>query len=219
MNCRWLLVPLVGIPITCFAATAFAQSEQTWNVDVASGVTATTGDISNRLTTGWNVDLGAGYAFNRTLELEGHFAINGLGVSSQVLQTLQVPDGNASLMSLTAGPKVHFPIASSVRGYVVGGVGWYRRNVEFTQPTVGLVDIIDPWWGYLGSAIVPTNQVIGSVSRNSWGVNGGGGVSVELGQSGAAVFAEVRYHYAHINPSPTAIVPVTFGVTFTGRQR
>ena len=43
---------------------------------MARGVTATTGDISNRLTTGWNVDLSAGYAFNRTLELECHFAIN-----------------------------------------------------------------------------------------------------------------------------------------------
>jgi hypothetical protein len=66
---------------------------------------------------------------------------------------------------------------------------------------------------------VPTNQVIGSVSRNAWGVNGGGGVSVELGQSGAEVFAEVRYHYAHISPTTTAIVPVTFGIKFNGRQR
>jgi hypothetical protein len=42
-------------------------------------------------------------------------------------------------VTLTVGPKIHFPIANSVRGYVTGGAGWYRRRVEFTQPTVGLI--------------------------------------------------------------------------------
>src|SRR5258707_1070007 len=106
-------------------------------------------------------------------------------------------------MSLTVGPKVHFPIASNVRGYVVGGAGYYRRKVEFLQPTVGVVDIIDPWWGYLGSVLVPANQVLGSVSENAWGVNGGGGVTVMLGTSGVELFGEVRYHYAHTTPTKT----------------
>jgi hypothetical protein len=126
-----------------------------------------------------------------------------------------MPDGNARVMSLTVGPKVHFPIARSLSGYVAGGAGWYRRTVDFTQPTVAVVDIIDPWWGYIGSEIVPANQVLGSVSRNAWGVNGGGGVSVALGHGGTELFAEVRYHYAHINPTRTAVVPVTFGLRFT----
>jgi hypothetical protein len=38
---------------------------------------------------------------------------------------------------------------------------------------------------------VPANQILGSVSDNAWGVNGGGGVSVALGESGAELFAEV----------------------------
>jgi len=74
------------------------------------------------------------------------------------------------------------------------------------EPTVGVIDIIDPWWGYVGSAIVPANQIIGSVSDNAWGLNGGGGVTYGLGQSGAEVFAEVRYHYyAHTTPTITSI--------------
>jgi hypothetical protein len=121
-------------------------------------------------------------------------------------------------LSLTVGPRIHFPIASNVRGYVAGGAGWYRRTVEFTQPTLAVVDIIDPWWGYLGSEIVPANQVLGSVSNNAWGVNGGGGVSVVIGHSGAELFAEVRYHYAHTSPTTTSIVPVSFGIRFSGQR-
>jgi hypothetical protein len=101
---------------------------------------------------------------------------------------------------------------------VTGGAGWYRRTVEFTQPTVAVVDIVDPWWGYLGSTIVSANQVLGSVANNAWGLNGGGGVSVALGQSAAELFGEVRYHYAHTTPTTTEIVPIVFGVRFTGRR-
>jgi hypothetical protein len=213
MNGRWLRTTLAGTFVILWAATVLAQ--QKWNVEVASGVAATTGDISDRLTKGWNIDLGTGYEINKTFEVDGHFTFNRLGVSDRVLQALQVPDGRARLMSLNVGPKIHFPIANRVRGYVTGGVGWYRRTVEFTEPTLGVIDIIDPWWGYLGSAIVPSNQVLGSVSDNAWGVNGGGGVSVGLGQSGAELFAEVRYHYADTSPTTTSIVPIAFGARFT----
>jgi hypothetical protein len=65
---------------------------------------------------------------------------------------------------------------------------------------------------------VPANQVLGSVSDNAWGANGGGGVSFGLGHSGAAFFAEARYHYAHMNPTRTSIVPITFGIRLTGNQ-
>ncbi|HEX4470157.1 MAG TPA: outer membrane beta-barrel protein [Gemmatimonadaceae bacterium] len=217
MTCRWLRTTLAAAVAALWTASAAAQTPS-WNVEVASGVTATTGDISNRLTKGWNLGVGAGYAINHTWELNGLFTVNGLGVSDQALQALHVPDGSATLMSLTVGPKVHFPIGDHVRGYVVGGVGWYRRTVEFTQPTVGVVDLIDPWWGYLGSALVPANQVLGSVSDNAWGANGGGGVSFGLGHSGAAFFAEARYHYAHMNPTRTSIVPITFGIRLAGNQ-
>jgi hypothetical protein len=217
MKYRWLPTTLAAMLVILWSVSATAQTSN-WNVEVASGVATTTGDIGDRLTTGWNVDFGAGYEINKTFELGGNFMVNGLGVSDRVLQTLEVPDGNASVMSLTVGPKIHFPISNSVRGYLVGGVGWYRRNVEFTQPTTAVIDIVDPWWGYLGSAVVPANQVLGSVTRNAWGVNGGGGVAAALGHSGAELFAEVRYHYAHMNPTITSIVPITFGVRFTGQR-
>jgi opacity protein-like surface antigen len=218
MACRCSCVMVAGVMslILCAAAVSAQTETAGWNVEVATGVSPTVGDTSNRLKTGFNFNVGGGYEFNDMLELEGNFNYNGLGVADQVLQSLKVPDGTGRLMSLTAGPKVHFPIGGSVRGYVAGGIGWYRRTVEFLQPTTALIDIIDPWWGYLGTAIVPANQVLGTVSDNAFGGNVGGGVSVPLGGSGADFFVDVRYHIANTRGSKTSLVPVSFGIRFTG---
>jgi hypothetical protein len=115
MSYRWLRTTLCSTVMALSAATAGAQ-QPNWNVEVGTGVAATTGEISSRLTNGWNV--GAGYRITSMFELDGNLTVNGLGVSRQALKELEVPDGNASLLSLTVGPKIHFPIASSVRGYV-----------------------------------------------------------------------------------------------------
>jgi hypothetical protein len=56
------------------------------------------------------------------------------------------------------------------------------------------------------------------VTDDAFGGNAGGGLSVDLGDSGAAVFAKVRYHIANTKPTSTAIVPVSFGLRWTGRR-
>jgi hypothetical protein len=198
------------------AAMAFAQPDK-WKIDIAGGAAPTAGAISSRLTTGWNVDVGAEREIDNGVGLRGDFGYYGLGVSDQVLKTLQVPSGAARMLSLTVGPTWGFPISSRVNGYVLGGVGWYRRTVEFTQPTVAVVDVIDPWWGYIGSELVPANQVLGSVTSNALGANVGGRVSVPLGGSGSEVFVEVRYHYANTKTTSTTVVPVSFGIRLSGR--
>jgi hypothetical protein len=213
------LMVVIGVLLMCMAAPQHARADQDgWSVDVGVGPTPTTGDISNRLTTGWNINARAGYQFNDAFGLYGAFAYNALGVTDRVLNALQVPDGNAHLLSLTAEPMWRFPIARHVEGYLVGGAGWYQRKVEFTQPTVTVIDVIDPWWGYLGPAIVPADQVLGSVTKDAFGANAGGGVAFKLGESGTAVFAEVRYHYANTKPTSTSVVPVTVGLRWSGSR-
>jgi hypothetical protein len=199
--------------------TRASADQDSWSVDVGGGTSPTTGDISSRLTTGWNVDFRSGYQFNNVVGLFGEVDYHHLGVANQVLQTLQVPDGNARMWSVTLGPTFRFPITPRLDGYLLGGIGWYRRTVEFIQPTVSVIDVIDPWWGYIGPVFVPANQVLGSVTKDAFGGNAGGGLSLGLGESGAAVFAEVSYHYANTKPTSTAIVPVNFGIRWTGRTR
>jgi hypothetical protein len=203
------------LSLSLHAAPASAQP-QSWNFNVAAGATPAVARTSDRLTTGWNLNLGAEREVGDGLGILGEFGYYHLGVADQVLSSLQVPNGNARVLALTVGPRWRFPIAGGVNGYAVGGVGWYQRRVEFTQPTLAVVNIIDPWWGYIGPTLVPANQVLGSVTKNAFGGNVGGGVSIPLGQSGVEAFGEVRYHYANTSVTSTTILPISFGIRVTG---
>jgi hypothetical protein len=216
-NLRGMLFVASGIMLMLSAARVSAD-QNGWVFDIGAGTSPTVGNISNNLKTGWNIDVRGGREFDNGLGLLADVTYNELGISNDVLQALKVPNGNGRLWSVTAGPMWRFPIASRVRGYVMGGVGWYRRTVEFTQPTIGVVTVIDPWWGYIGPALVPANQILGSVTDDAFGGNAGGGLSVDLGDSGTAVFVEARYHIANTKPTSTAIVPVSFGLRWTGRR-
>jgi hypothetical protein len=216
-NLRLTFPVTLGIALV-FSITSARAAQNDWTFDIGAGPSPTTGEISSRLTTGWIVDLRAGPDFNSEWSLIGEFTYNGLGVANRVLRALDVPNGDAHMWSLTVGPMWRIPATANVHPYVLGGIGWYRRTVEFTEPTLGVIAVIDPWWGYVGPALVRVDQVLGSVTRNALGANIGGGVSFALGESGAAVFAEVRYHFANTKPISTAIVPVTFGMRVTGRR-
>ena len=149
----------------------------------------------------------------RSVELLGEFNYNELGVQDEAIAAVQAPDANARIFSVTGNIKVPFG-TGRVRPYVIGGGGWYRRTVEFTEPAVGFVTVFDPWWGFIGDVGVPTNRVLGSVSRDAGGVNAGGGVSFALGEEGPRLFAQVRWHRAFHNPTNTTLVPITIGLTF-----
>jgi hypothetical protein len=125
---------------------------------------------------------------------------------------LQVPDGNDRVYSVTENIKVPFT-TGRVQPYVIFGGGWYRRTVEFTEPSTGFVTVYDPWWGWVGTVAVPTDRVLGSVSRDAGAVNGGGGVSFDIGGR-TKLFAQVRWHRAFHDPTNTTLVPVTVGIEF-----
>src|SRR5690242_12210202 len=47
-----------------------------------------------------------------------------------------------------------------INPYVVGDVGYYRRVVEFTQPTLQPAVVFDPFFGFFQGAI-PADRVLG----------------------------------------------------------
>jgi hypothetical protein len=97
--------------------------------------------------------------------------------------------------------------------YLIGGGGFYRRTVEFTQPGVGTITLFDPFWGVVYPAAVPVTDVLGSFTQHKGGLNVGGGVSFRIrGDSDTRVFAETRYHHIYTTPVRTSILPVTFGL-------
>jgi len=145
-------------------------------------------------------------------ETNVQFAYNGFGVQPRVLDELGVPGGNSHLWSLTVDPKLRLGGNSSVDPYIVGGVGYYRRTVEFTSPTVGQIVLFDPFFDTFFSTLVPADQVLGNITRGGVGGSLGAGFDVRLGQSGLRLFVEARYHYADTGRIPTRMIPVTFGL-------
>jgi hypothetical protein len=70
------------------------------------------------------------------------------------------------------------------------------------------------WWGYAcQNGFVSTETTLATRGVSSGGVNGGGGITINLGTEGTKFYMEARYHYSpqggHI---PTKVVPVTFGL-------
>jgi opacity protein-like surface antigen len=170
------------------------------------------GDISSRLNNGWNVVVGGGYNFTSHFSGTVEYMYNGYGVSRRTLAEAQVPDGNSHMWSITGNPKLRLMPISKLDPYLVGGVGYYRRTIEFTTPVIVPVFIFDPFFGTFYNTLVSANQVLGDITRGGIGGSAGAGFDIKIGDSGLKVFGEARYHYASTGRIPTRMVPVTFGI-------
>lgn len=200
--------------LVCLAGLARAQeAEHKWTANVGAGFTPLVGALDQRLDNGWNISFGGGYNFTDHFSLGGQIMYNGLGVSKGVLKELAVPDGNARVWAITVEPRLNFAPQRHFTPYIVGGVGYYRRVVEFTQPTVAAVTVFDPFFGFF-PALIPANEVIGRVIRDGIGGNAGLGFQAPVGHRGVKIFAEARFHYASGGGIPTRMVPMTIGVRF-----
>ena len=194
------------------APRCFAQDLHNLTFHVGAGVSPLVGDISSRLDNGWNVTFGGGYNFTSHLSATLDYAYNGFGVSRRVLTEAQVPDGNAHMWSITVNPKLRLNPHGRVDPYLVGGVGYYRRTVQFTKPAVVSVFFFDPFFGVFFNTLVPANQVLGTITEGGVGGSIGGGLDFNLKHTGFKVFGEARYSNADTGRVSTTMVPVTFGI-------
>jgi opacity protein-like surface antigen len=205
------LISAVGL--AGLAEASFAQTEYhhlTWNV--GGGFTATTGRISDRLDNGGNVQAGAGFNFNQYIGVLGTFSFQGLGVTRSALNALNEPDGNARLYTLTIDPTLRIPLKGGATAYLLAGGGWMRRTVEFTQPSLASTIVFDPWFGYFGPALVPTNTILGSVSENAGVYDVGAGLNFPLPRTSVKLYLEGRFYEGLTNGTHTTVVPITFGI-------
>ncbi len=206
------LFAVLSITLLCTSAVAQEEDHHKFTADVGGGVSPLTSAISDRLNTGWNFTVSGGYNFSSMFSTSVRYTYNGFGINRAVLTEAQVPDGNARLWSVTAEPKLRFSRHAAVSPYLVGGVGYYRRTIEFTQPALASTVLLDPFFGFLFPAVVQVNQVIGRISRSGIGGNLGFGVETRLGHNGLKFFGEARYQYADTGRIPTRMVPITFGI-------
>lgn len=196
-------------------ATAFAaaQSERPVAINIGGGFSPLVGDVSSHLNNGWHMTGGVAYNVNSVFSIGPQFTYNGFGVSQSALKEAGTPGGDSHVWSITAEPRLQLPFAYKLRPYVVGGVGYYRRTLNFTQPALINVTFLDPFFGFLFPGVVGTNQVLKTDSQSGIGGNAGAGFSIKLGQ-GTEFFTEARYVYAATGDVPTRMVPLTFGLRF-----
>src|SRR5579864_8570804 len=162
---------IVGVLAFATAGPLAAQPAG-WSVEFSGGSATPVSDISSRLATGWDLNTGVGYRFTQWFSLFGEFAFARMPIPQDVLQQLQAPDGHGHIMSINAEPEVRFALPKHLGGFVHGGVGWIRCNVALTTPSLQTVDVFDPFYGDIPQQI-ETDQVLSSVTRNSWGGNFG----------------------------------------------
>ncbi|MGE5204473.1 MAG: outer membrane beta-barrel protein [Chlamydiota bacterium] len=196
-------------------ATAFAaaQSERPVAINIGGGFSPLVGDVSSHLNNGWHMTGGVAYNVNSVFSIGPQFTYNGFGVSRSALKEAGTPSGDSHVWSITAEPRLQLPFAYKLRPYVVGGVGYYRRTVNFTQPALINVTFFDPFFGYIFPGLVGTNQVLKTDSQSGIGGNAGAGFSIKLGPN-TEFFTEARYVYAATGDVPTRMVPLTFGLRF-----
>lgn len=143
---------------------------------VGGGPAFPTGNLSNLDNTGYNVLLFGGVESSLLpvgVRLDG----------SYVHMPVRFVGGHDNLWSATANVTAKIP-APLVSPYLIGGVGYYRRDAS---PALGS-------------------------SSNKFGVNGGAGVSLHIPLL-FAVFGEFRYHYVINGSQSIQYLPLTVGIT------
>ena len=203
---------LSGVAALLFVSPATAQNEHKLTFHFGAGFTQPVHYTSNHLDTGFHITTGGGYNFTPDLGILGEFGFNQLGVSSNVLTSLAVPNGSMRIYSVTANPIVHLNPHGRFDAYVIGGGGFYRRTIELTEPSIVTVPAYEPFLGVFFPMAISLNNVVASFTQNKGGLNIGGGLTVRVREdSEAKFFVETRYHHVFTNPKTTNLFPVTFG--------
>jgi Outer membrane protein beta-barrel domain len=188
----------LALLLLSLTAYSRAQDDTTpYTANAGAGVSPLVGAVSSRLNDGWHITFGAGYNFTKHFTTTLDYTYNGFGVSRNVLNEAGVPSGNSHMQSFTVNPKLRLNRRSKFDPYVIGGVGYYRRTVEFTRPALVPVLIFDPFFGGFFNTLVPANEVLGRLIADGVGGCLGGGFDIKLGDNGVKFFSEARYHYAN----------------------
>jgi hypothetical protein len=183
---------------------------------------STTADVAN---TGAGISAGVGGNFNRRNAFVGELLWSRVFPNSDQLAPLRAVlqgagglDGTTDLFVISGNYR--FELRGKLLGtYLIGGPGWYHRNSSLTRTvTTGTATTCTPvwfWWGFTCSnGVVTANQTLASSGASSWGVNGGAGVTVRVGEAPYRLYFESRYHYAPSTNIKMQFIVVTVGIRY-----
>jgi opacity protein-like surface antigen len=216
LQCRCFLRGTANYGITvslCLLYVSLSASAQTrFTGQAGVGATPLVGQLSSDLSTGWHVSAGGGVKVGSQFATTLDYNYHDFGASHFAFDQFPIPDVKTHMWSLTVNPRFQIPTGSRISPYVVGGVGYYRRTVEVTTPSLlqglplaPILNVLLPF--------VPSLS-LGSVNQSGIGGSLGGGFDIKFKNedSSPRFFTEARYEYADIGSSPTRMVPVTAGI-------
>jgi opacity protein-like surface antigen len=224
------------VAVMLVALPARAQDpEKRVDFNFGGGWTATTGEVSNHLGSGYNINFGMTVNVNPKIGILAEYSYNGLGQKQVSLPVVGNPIAGSTPvnqnffgdMNMQYGDfdVVFRPMPEKKASvYFMAGMGVYYRPVKVTTPALGYVPgYCDPFWYYCSpGGYVPVDKIVGSRSSTDFGYNIGGGVNFRLGES-ASAYVEMRYHYiwgpkyevsGTSYDSNSAFFPLTFGIRF-----
>jgi hypothetical protein len=187
-------------------------------IEAGAGFSPPIGNTKGTQTTGYNIKLGGGWNFSRRFGVLAEYEFNRTGIPNSVLAASGAPEGNVHLWGLTIDPVYYYKTTGAWGGYVTGGGGFYRKLTSFTEPV--FLGIGCDFYGYCYPQYA--NVTLSHFSSNQGGASIGTGLTHNLGDGGAKIYAEARYLFVD-SPKPTAtafgsgsvsMIPVTFGIRF-----
>lgn len=173
-----------------------------WNFEFGGGPVVAAGSNSP-LNGGANFQIGGGYNFSPREGFVLEFMDSGLGVTDTALQANGATNAHADVWGITLNPIWRFRISGPVGGYLIGGGGYYQRDIWYDQPATVFVPTFNGGFNATGTQRVYQDDGTG-------GVNVGAGLTWNVGW-GAKFFVEARYHYILTSGSTTQIIPITIG--------
>lgn len=167
---------------------------------------------------GIGVTYGAGYNFTRRHAVIGEFMLDWLHPSVSGLPGVGAADGHSNLYTLTGNYRYELR-GKTLGTYFIAGGGWYFRHSSLTTSTVTGSSVTCTrewlWWGATCSSGVVTNeQTLRSSSSSAFGLNGGIGFTVRVGDAPWRMYVESRYHYAPTRYVNTQLVITTIGIRY-----
>jgi hypothetical protein len=172
---------------------------------------------------GYNINAGAGWMFTKRVGVLIEYTFDKQGIPGGYLNALANQNGlssgglggNINTWDFALEPIIYQPFSHKSGAYVTGGVGFYRKVTNFTEP-------VEECYYYCISEAATVDHF----SSNQAGMNLGVGFYRKVfgEDSNAKLFAEVRYVWVdspqasasnYYNGSGTEeLVPVSFGIRF-----
>ncbi len=176
----------LALPTAFAAGAAGAQSStRPFSLGISGGLSVPTGDAGEGLNAGFNV---AGHLGLQSSALPIGFRFD------VAFDRWELESADANLRSLAGVANVILnfprPSGSTVRPYVLGGLGLY--NIKLSADIAG--------------------GTFNSDGDTNAGLNAGAGLDFAL--SGLATFVEARFHSVFTDGRNTNFVPVVFGIRF-----